>query len=153
MPPPTTDTRVGSLNRECMDSDSSFPSRGGLSKSGRGTWQGQRRDVGTVTTCGASVLWGYRRSCRAASPALFKSTKFTLQERSRQQKDSWIYRKRVWSLLETFLQSSVITLVQQLVLFGIGQTYQCFHCWTSKESPTLMSTQHSNKHSFNTEKI
>lgn len=35
-----------------MDSNSSLPSRGGLSKSGRGTWPGQCRDAGTVTTCG-----------------------------------------------------------------------------------------------------
>lgn len=67
---------VFSLNRECMDSDSSFPSRGGLSKSGgEGTWQGQRRDVGTVTTCGASVLLGPTEKLQNADPALFKSTK------------------------------------------------------------------------------
>jgi hypothetical protein len=41
-------------------------------------------DVSTVTTCAA----GKQKRLRAASPALFKSTKFTLQEKSKQQKES-----------------------------------------------------------------
>ena len=119
VPPPLTHVLEGSTESAWIQAlpsprEVASPSQG--EACGRGS-----RGVAALSLTGASVLWGHRRSCRPARPALFKSTKFTLQERSRQQKESWIYRKRVWSLLETFLQSSVITLVQTLVLFGIGQ--------------------------------